>query len=168
MFLRIVFVFAVFWGGMDLSFADQAVVESGSGGMSMPVESAGKVILMLFLVIGLILGFGWFAKRVNLGHLNPSDRMRVEATTLVGQKEKLILVRVDGQKLLIGVTSTGISTLHTFPIDSFGDENVSANQYSSTISNKQQSVSDIFAARASSTFSQYLEKITHGGVNNEK
>jgi len=41
--------------------------------------------------------------------------MKVVASLSVGAKERVVVVEVNGQQLLLGVTAGGINTLHTLP-----------------------------------------------------
>ena len=168
--LKIAVAVCLVLGNFDIAYAQTAEMESAQNivaSPAVPIASAGKVVAMLILVVGMIIGFGWLAKRVNLGHFSASDRMKVDASTMVGQKEKLILVRVDGQKLLLGVTPHGISTLHTFPpVASTHDKQhtKSCEQSATVVKNPDP---ENFSSRASATFSQYLEKVIKSGAKNE-
>ena len=71
--------------------------------------------LTLLLVLGLIIGLGWLLKRLPGGGFRPSEGLKVVASLNVGAKERVVVVDVNGQQLLLGVTAGGISTLHQLP-----------------------------------------------------
>lgn len=77
----------------------------------------GGALVGLILVLGLILGLAWLLKRMpgsGLG-LRQSDQLRVVTSLSVGSKERLLVVEVGGQQLLLGVTAGGIHNLHALP-----------------------------------------------------
>ncbi len=77
----------------------------------------GGALVGLILVLGLILGLAWLLKRmpgVGLG-LRANDQLRVVTSLSVGTKERLLVVEVGGEQLLVGVTAGGINTLHRLP-----------------------------------------------------
>jgi flagellar biosynthetic protein FliO len=77
----------------------------------------GGALVGLILVLGLILGMAWLLKRMpgaGLG-IRPSDQLRVVSMLSVGTKERVMVIEVGKQQLLIGVTAGGITALHTLP-----------------------------------------------------
>ncbi|MGX5731766.1 flagellar biosynthetic protein FliO [Pseudoxanthomonas beigongshangi] len=77
----------------------------------------GGALVGLILVLGLILGLAWLLKRLpgaGLG-LRPNDQLRVVTSLSVGTKERLLVVEVGGEQLLVGVSPGGIATLHRLP-----------------------------------------------------
>ncbi len=75
----------------------------------------GSAFFGLVLVLGLILALAWLLKRMpgtGLG-LRPNDQLRLVTSLSVGGKEKLAVVEVGGQQLLVGICAGGISVLHT-------------------------------------------------------
>lgn len=82
------------------------------------VATAGSLlsaILALALVLGLILGLAWLLRRMPGNAFNGSPGLRPIASMAVGAKERLIVVEVGGEQLLLGVTAAGISVLHKLP-----------------------------------------------------
>ncbi len=72
-------------------------------------------VFMLLVVLGLIIGLGWLLKRLPGGAFRPAEGLKVVASINVGAKERVVVVDVNGQQLLLGVTAGGISTLHALP-----------------------------------------------------
>lgn len=77
----------------------------------------GGALVGLLLVLGLIFGLAWLLKRMpgmNMG-VRPSDQLRIVSMLSVGTKERVMVIEVGKEQLLIGVTAGGISALHTLP-----------------------------------------------------
>ncbi|WP_181393995.1 flagellar biosynthetic protein FliO, partial [Stenotrophomonas sp. HMWF003] len=69
-------------------------------------------VLALLAVLALIVGLGWLLKRMPGSGFRPAEGMRVVASLNVGAKERVVVVEVNGEQLLLGVTAGGINTLH--------------------------------------------------------
>jgi flagellar protein FliO/FliZ len=66
----------------------------------------------LIVVIGFILLLGWLAKR--MGWKKKTNQwIDVKATYSISPKERMVVVHVDNQLLVIGVTSQQMTLLHT-------------------------------------------------------
>ncbi|WP_392732941.1 flagellar biosynthetic protein FliO [Stenotrophomonas rhizophila] len=72
-------------------------------------------VLALLAVLALIIGLGWLLKRMPGSGFRPAEGMRVVASLNVGAKERVVVVEVNGEQLLLGVTAGGINTLHRLP-----------------------------------------------------
>jgi len=70
-------------------------------------------ILALGLVIGLIFGLAWLLRRLPGTGLRPGDGLRVVAGVALGNKERAVVVDINGTQLLLGVTAGAVSLLHT-------------------------------------------------------
>ena len=81
-----------------------------------PPSAAGAVggtVFALLFVVGLILALAWLAKRMP-GVAGSSNRaLRVVASLSLGPREKVVVVDVGGQQLLLGVGASGTRALHT-------------------------------------------------------
>lgn len=78
---------------------------------------AGQVVTVvagLAFVLALVFGCGWFVKRFGGMQTVCSGVIKVVSVLPVGSRERLALVEVGGQQLLLGVTAQQITTLHTF------------------------------------------------------
>lgn len=71
-----------------------------------------SMILSLFLVLGLIIICALILKRFNLTQHNLSQ-LKIITTLRLGTKERLIVVQVGEQQLLLGVTGQQVSLLET-------------------------------------------------------
>lgn len=67
----------------------------------------------LVVVLALILGLSWLARRFNLTGVGASTSIKVSAALTVGGKEKILVIEVDNQRLLVGVTAQQITLLQT-------------------------------------------------------
>jgi flagellar protein FliO/FliZ len=82
-----------------------------------PVVGGGELLGMgisMAIVVAAILILGWFYSRSRLAGSGHSDLINVVATRALGPKERLMVVEVADQQLLIGMTSTAVQTLHVF------------------------------------------------------
>lgn len=83
------------------------------------VPDVGMLVLksggMLLVVLAVLMGFVFLLKRYSgMRHLTGQGAVTVRGTYHLGPKERLMLVDVEGVRLLLGVTPSGIQTLHTF------------------------------------------------------
>ena len=97
---------------------DPSVSPAGSG------WSSFKAILALFVVLALILGVAWAARRF-LPFLpqNPqkNDQIQVLAMRALGPRRSIHLLHVDGHRLLVGSTDANISLLKELGSSSPGE-----------------------------------------------
>lgn len=66
-------------------------------------------------VVGLIFLCAWLARRFGLQRLGGGQVVKVVSTAMVGPRERVVVVDVAGQWLVLGVTSSQVRTLHTLP-----------------------------------------------------
>lgn len=93
-----------------------------------PGASLFKVLFGLLLVILAIFASAWFFKRFN--KLSPAynENIRMLGSMSVGSREKIALIQVGEEQILVGITATQITPLHkleenlTSPADSFTKE----------------------------------------------
>jgi len=97
------------------------VAASGAGqqiGYAAPsTPGIGSAMVGLVLVLGLILGMAWLLKRMpGAGQgLRQSDQLRIVGMLSVGSKERVAVIQVGGEQLLVGVSPGGISRLYLLP-----------------------------------------------------
>lgn len=94
--------------GADLGHAAEAVQPGIAGG------DIATVVLGLAFVLLLIFGSAWLIKRLGAVPSAASGAIKIVAVLPVGSRERITLVEVGGKQLLLGVTPTQITTLHTF------------------------------------------------------
>lgn len=84
-----------------------------------PVVPAGSVLTQvgstLAAILLLILIIGWLVKRLGFAPMNSRNNLlNVRASCSLGARERVVVVEVDNQCLVLGVTSQNITHLHTF------------------------------------------------------
>lgn len=73
-----------------------------------------RVLLSLAAVVALIFVAGWMSRRLQSRSRPGGRRMRCVEAMAVGARERILLVDADGKRLLIGVGSGGMRTLHVY------------------------------------------------------
>lgn len=79
-----------------------------------PVTGVGAMLelaLALAFVLAVIVAIAWVTRRMRSAY-GASGPVRVIAEVSLGQKERAVLVQVDGRRLLLGVASGSVSLLH--------------------------------------------------------
>lgn len=71
-----------------------------------------RMALMLGLVLALVGGLAWLAQRLRTGGHLKSGLIEVVSGISLGSREKVVLLRVGGEQVLVGVTPSGMRTLH--------------------------------------------------------
>ncbi|WP_454725057.1 MULTISPECIES: flagellar biosynthetic protein FliO [Cupriavidus] len=83
----------------------------GPGGAA----SLAQAGLGLFAVIALILLLAWLARRAGLVRHGQGGAMKVVGSTVLGPRQRLVMVEVGDTCLVLGVSAGEIRTLHTLP-----------------------------------------------------
>ncbi len=73
-----------------------------------------QVLIALAIVTAAILALAWVVKRLGNTHLLQHRDLKILSTMPLGTREKVILIEVENQKILLGVTPSNISSLHVF------------------------------------------------------
>lgn len=70
-----------------------------------------QMLFGLFAIVAFIFGIAWLIKR--MGTLNPShsSNLKIIAGLSVGQREKIVVVQVMDEQLLVGITQSNIQLL---------------------------------------------------------
>lgn len=71
-----------------------------------------SVSLGLIFILFLIFSMAWFLRKMGYSNMTGQGQLKVVATLNFGQKEKIALIQVGKQQLLVGMTATQINTLH--------------------------------------------------------
>jgi flagellar protein FliO/FliZ len=85
--------------------ASQTPVAVGAGSLT-------QVTLSLLLVLGVVFAAAWLTRRLRGFGKFGNGALQVVTEIAVGQKERVVLVQVGKQQLLIGVAPGRVSTLH--------------------------------------------------------
>ncbi|GAA5110634.1 flagellar biosynthetic protein FliO [Alloalcanivorax gelatiniphagus] len=95
----------------------QAVSMSGGGEAMLGMAALGKTALVLLLLVGVILLCGWLLRRLTPGQGRDARRLTVVASRAVGPKERVVVVDVDGTRLVLGVGGGRVNRLHHYPVE---------------------------------------------------
>ena len=85
--------------------------------METPIINGTDILglgLSTLVVVAAVVGLGWLYSRFRLPGSGSADIINIIASQALGPKERLLLIEVGGQQLLVGLTSSQLSTLHTF------------------------------------------------------
>ena len=75
-----------------------------------------QYLLSFALVIALLLGSLWALRKLQGGSLmraKADARLKIVETLSIGPRQKIALVQIDGQDVLLGVTAQSITPLHS-------------------------------------------------------
>lgn len=83
-------------------------------------STSGSIFTMLFglcVVLGIMAGIAWLVKRSGLANTNSRHglQMKVVGGLSIGTRERVLVIEVDNQWLVLGVTPSNINTLATLP-----------------------------------------------------
>ncbi len=95
-----------------LSWAADPVVAPQSAIAYSPVNQIVKMIIGLMVVLGMIFVLAWVAKNHMGFNASSNPALKPLAGVLVGQKERVVLVKVGDRQILIGVAPGQINLLH--------------------------------------------------------
>mgnify|MGYP000432675734 CR=1 FL=1 len=102
--------------GSDSGLPDDVILprQHLSGADAVSVSNWPLVLLTLFGMICLIFALAWFARRFGGVNFSANRNITVVSSLAVGARERVALIDVNGQQFLLGVTTQGISHLHSF------------------------------------------------------
>ena len=85
--------------------------------MNNPVIDGGDILSLgasMLIVVAAVIALGWLYSRLRFSNGGSGDVINIVASRALGPKERLVLVEVADQQLLVGMTATQVQTLHTF------------------------------------------------------
>ena len=94
--------------------------EAGSDLPEKTVQGPDTVATMVSLGVGLVVvvaviyGCAWIIRRMNGMTGMNNNAIRVISVMAVGTRERVVLIEVGGQQILLGITPSAIRTLHVF------------------------------------------------------
>ncbi len=74
--------------------------------------SALRMVLSLGVVLGLVAALAWVARRLRAGGRLKSGLIEVVSGVSLGAREKVVLLRVGQEQVLVGVSPAGMRALH--------------------------------------------------------
>ena len=113
-----------------LGLAEDGPVRTSEMSSASAMDVSGsllKVTIGLLFVVVAIFGSAWFLRRFGNVSTVPSQSLRIIGGLNIGSREKVLLLQVGEQQVLIGVTSSSIQPLHVLekPVSVTGSETVS-------------------------------------------
>lgn len=92
-----------------------AEAENKAGPLTNEPIGAGsyfQMVLGLIFIVALIVGMGWFIRRMGSFNTVASGNLKLLGGLSLGQRERIVLVQVGETQLLVGVGPGQIRTLH--------------------------------------------------------
>ncbi|MDB4224382.1 flagellar biosynthetic protein FliO [Granulosicoccus sp.] len=77
-----------------------------------PVATLGKLAIALFFVLVVFWVFAKIMKKMQVGQGGAQNGLKVVGALSLGQRERVVVVQVGAEQILLGVTSNQINTLH--------------------------------------------------------
>ena len=94
--------------------ATAAVQQPAHAAPASPAGSIGGTLFALALVLGLIFGLAWLARRMpGIAGMRGNTGLRIVRSLALGTRERLVVVEVGGTQLLLGTGASGTRLLHT-------------------------------------------------------
>jgi flagellar protein FliO/FliZ len=106
--LRCVLPIVAALGASPARAADAAAPDIGVGGLA-------QAILGLALVLALIWGAAWVMRRLQPHGASGAGTLKIVATQAVGQRERVVVLEVAEQWLVVGVAPGSVSALARLP-----------------------------------------------------
>ena len=85
--------------------------------METPIINSSDILglgVSTLIVVAAVVGLGWLYSRIRLPGGGSANIINIVASQALGPKERLLLIEVGDKQLLVGLTSSQLSTLHTF------------------------------------------------------
>lgn len=93
-----------------------------------PTSYYVQVSFALILVVSLIFAAAWLMRRLNFSAMHVTNTIKVESSFSLGPKEKLLIINVENERILLGVTSHQINLIQKLAhVSSEGAPVVSSN-----------------------------------------
>ena len=106
------------FSGVSLLLPFSALAAEPAAQAAMPMAGSGitgqllQLLLGLLLVVGLIFLLAWLMRRVQQLGPRGGQVIKVVASKALGPRDRLVLVQVGGEQLLLGLTPGRIAPLH--------------------------------------------------------
>lgn len=85
-------------------------VASSPGSTQSATFSLGKIVISLAIVILLVIGLGWMFKKLSL-RMPGNKQIKVICALPLGQRERILVIEIQGKQRVIGVTPQNINLL---------------------------------------------------------
>jgi len=104
------------------------------GDTQLLVRSIGSLLLVLAILLAMVFASRWFMQRRPKG----MGRLRFIEAMALGNRDKVLLIEVDGQPILLGVTSHNIRLLTKLDAKELGSTTLNQSNQQKTSSSKDQ------------------------------
>ncbi|TCS39177.1 flagellar protein FliO/FliZ [Paucimonas lemoignei] len=74
-----------------------------------------QVLMGLVIVLGLLAAIAWMLKRFNISRLTGNAPVKIVGGVSVGNRERVVVVEVAGQWIVVGVAPGQVNALSTMP-----------------------------------------------------
>lgn len=98
-----------------MSMHDAAQIGVSDPDSSLGLAVFGQTFLSLMFVVGIILLLGYLIKRMTNGTKASKRHLKVVCSTMVGSKERVVIVEVENSWLVLGVGGGNVNKLHELP-----------------------------------------------------
>ena len=106
--LRIlILIFSAFFANATFAYESE-----GQSAVFSPLEIFGKLTIALAAVLFCFWILSLVVKQLRGGALKTSENLKIVTALPIGQRERLLVVQVAGQQMLIGATAENITKLH--------------------------------------------------------
>ncbi|UTV27020.1 flagellar biosynthetic protein FliO [Photobacterium atrarenae] len=114
-----------------------AAVASGPASAAPPADmNIATTLAALMLVVVVILFLAWLLKRMKLPGIQGSDSaMRILRQLPVGQRERIVLLQVGEEQMLVGITQQNISLISKLEQPLSVDTGASGGEFASQLTN---------------------------------
>jgi flagellar protein FliO/FliZ len=103
---------ALLWAGPVLAAGDGTAIASGGLGTAELVGATLRMAGGLVVVLGLLALVAWASRRFRITGRLRSGLIEVVSGISLGTREKVVLLRVGREQVLVGVSPAGMRTLH--------------------------------------------------------
>lgn len=124
--MRLWFSFSALLFSMALYAEPPETLKPGAG---IATTNPLTVMLGLLFVVALIFGIAWFLKTLGANQLLANPAMKVLASMSVGPRERVVLVQVGEQQMLLGVAPGSVSQLYVFDEPVLTDDQLSGSEF---------------------------------------
>lgn len=111
--------------------AQEAVSKQGSADAISSSSYLLKLSLGLVLVICLVFFLAWLVKKMHIVQNSNNGLINIISAISVGQRERIALIQVGDEQILIGLTQGRIDKLHTLkkPVETMQPSTVAASSF---------------------------------------
>ena len=148
---KLLFISIFYWISSSAWSADAAVQTSSTGGLL-------KMVLGLMLVLGVMAGVAWLAKRMLPGVGHKQSTIQVVGSANVGTRERVVVLEVAGRWLVVGVAPGQVSAIANLEIGVVESDIVVASDELKASAHSAESLATSFGKILKNSASKFTEK----------